>query len=193
MSDNRILPVDVSDSEFVDAIELASDGYYIYRTVSLVSTTSSTKEVVISTPTIVDRLNNVDEPLQIGDKVYIFNNAADGYYTVAAIIDPASTFSVVESIVDSVGGDAYFMHPAGALKVGVDNTNLRFTDKNTVQEVLEDLDGYINAVPPNGVGQVLFAIADNKFSVAMPVTSNQGWLINDQGILMVNQVYEDDP
>ena len=121
MSDNRILPVDVSDSEFVDAIELASDGYYIYRTVSLVSTTTSTKEVVISTPTIVDRLNNVDEPLQIGDKVYIFNNAADGYYTVAAIIDPASTFSVVESIVDSVGGDAYFMHPAGALKVGVDN------------------------------------------------------------------------
>lgn len=193
MSDNRILPVDLSDSEFVDAVELASDGYYVYRTVSLVSTTSSTKEVVISTPTIVDRLNNVDQPLQIGDRVYIFNNAAIGYYTVAAIVDPTSTFSVVESIVDSIGGDGYFIHPAGALKVGVDNTNLSFTNKNTVQEALEDLDGYLNAIPPNGVGQVLFAISPTKFSVAMPVTSNQGWLINDDGILLVNQVYEDDP
>lgn len=44
---------------------------------------------------------------------------------------------------------------------------------------------------PNGVGQVLFAIENNRFRVAMPVTSTQGWLVNEDGILLINEVYLD--
>lgn len=36
------------------------------------------------------------------------------------------------------------------------------------------------------VGQVLISIDGNTFERALPVTSNQGWLVNDQGILLVN-------
>jgi hypothetical protein len=44
---------------------------------------------------------------------------------------------------------------------------------------------------PNQIGEVLFAITPDKFDVALPVTSNQGWLVNDDGLLLVNQVYPD--
>jgi hypothetical protein len=190
-SSGSIKKEDVFDTDFVDAYELASDGYSVYRTSSLVSTTASTKQVVIVNSTIFDRLDQVDASLEVGDRVRVYGNAADGYYTVSNIINP-TTFSVIESILDSTGGYCDFIYPAGSTKVGIDNSKLRFTDSKTLQGALEDLDGYLST-PPNGVGQVLFAISPTKFSVAMPVTSNQGWLVNDQGILLVNQVYPDDP
>ena len=191
-SSNGIAKEDVKDTDFVDAEELASDGYFVYRTVSLVSTTSLSRTVTISVSNIFDRLDNVDAPLQVGDRIEIYGNAAAGFYTVESI-PTATSFVVIQSIADSTLGSADFIHPAGALKVGFDSTQVTFTDKSTVQEALEDLDGYIGLRSPNDVGQLLFAIAADKFSVAMPVTSNQGWLVNDQGILLVNQVYPDDP
>lgn len=45
-----------------------------------------------------------------------------------------------------------------------------------------------NIPTPTGVGQVLFAIEDNVFRPAMPVTSTEGWLVNNLGILIVNEV-----
>jgi hypothetical protein len=42
---------------------------------------------------------------------------------------------------------------------------------------------------PNGIGQILMAIDGTRFIPAMPVTSIQGWLVNDEGILIVNDIY----
>ena len=179
---NRIAKTDVVDTDFVDAEELAADGATTYRTVNLSSTTASTKNVVITGGTL-DVLDNVDEPLQVGDFIEISGNAAAGRYTCSAIIDSV-TFRVAETIVDSTGGTADFIHPAGASKVGIDNTTLPFTSANSVQGALEDLSQ--GELPqPVQVGNVLFAIGTAEFSVAQPVTTNQGWLVNEQGILIV--------
>jgi hypothetical protein len=179
---NRIARTDVVDTDFVDAEELIADGYTTYRTVTLASTTASTKRVVITGGTL-ERLDNVDEPLQVGDFVEIAGSAAAGRYTCDAIID-AVTFRVSETIVDSTGGTADFIHPAGATKVGIDNTTLAYTNATTVQGALEDL-AQGELPQPVQVGNVLFAVGTEQFSVAQPVTTNQGWLVNEQGILIV--------
>jgi len=187
---NRVSRTDVDDQEFVDAVELASDGYTnFYRTVDLVSTTNATSYVVISSPTEIDVLENIDEPLQVGDFVEVYGNVAVGRYTVAEIVS-SDTFRVSESIADSTGGQADFYHPAGATKVGFDPTNTRFTDATNVQQAIEDIDaaidGYEAALPDaTHVGQVLFSVDGVTFERALPVTSNQGWLVNDCGIHIV--------
>ena len=180
---NRVAKTDVVDSDFIDAEELISDGYTTtYRTVTLATTTAATKNCVITGGSL-ERLDNVDEPLQAGDFVEIAGNAAAGRYTCASIVDSV-TFKVLESIVDSTGGTADFIHPAGASKVVVDNTQLPYTNATTVQGALESLSaGELPA--PDQIGNVLFAIGTAEFSVAQPVTTNQGWLVNEQGILIV--------
>lgn len=59
--------------------------------------------------------------------------------------------------------------------------------KNLIQKMLyetgEDLP------TPTGVGQVLMSIDGNRYIPAMPVTSIHGWLVNDEGILIVNDIY----
>jgi len=142
---NEIAKEDVRDEDFVDAEELASDGYFVYRTVILVSTTSATRNVVISTPTALDRLDNIDDPLQVGDFVDITGTAAAGRFTVEAIVDPTDTFRVVESILDGYDGYADFVHPAGASKVGVDQFPLTFSSSTDLQNVLEDIDAALGA------------------------------------------------
>jgi hypothetical protein len=135
---------DIADLDIVDAAELASDGYSVYRTDALVSTTASTGYVVINSTTSLDILENKDEPVEAGDRVYISGNAADGYYTVDAIIS-SDTFSVVEPIVDSIGGSVAFMYPAGATKVGVNHLLLTQSTATTLQGVLQDLDAAVTA------------------------------------------------
>jgi hypothetical protein len=39
---------------------------------------------------------------------------------------------------------------------------------------------------PNSVGQVLMAVETDSFMVAQPVTNKNGWLVNNDGILLVN-------
>jgi hypothetical protein len=180
---NRIARTDVVDIDFVDAVELIADGYTTYRTVNLASTTASTRRVVITGGTL-DVLDNVDEPLQVGDFIEISGTAAAGRYTCSDVVDSV-TFEVAESILDSTGGTADFMHPAGASKVGIDNTNLSYTHAITVQGALEDL-SVGNMPVPTQIGNVLFAISASQFSVAQPITTNEGWLVNEQGILIVS-------
>lgn len=134
---------DISDLDIVDAVELASDGYSVYRTESLVSTTASNKQVVISSSGPIDVLENIDDPVEFGDRIFISGStAADGYYTVDSILDE-TTLTVLESIPNSTGGTATFMYSAGATKVGIDATTLSQTNKNTLQGVLEDLDAAV--------------------------------------------------
>ena len=190
MMSNKISRTDVVDEEFVDAIELASDGYTNpYRVVGLVSTTSSSRNVVIATPTVLDRLNNIDEPVQVGDTFEILSGAAAGVYTVEEIVDPADTFRVVGAIPNSVDGYGNLYHPAGATKVGVDPRNLTVSISSNLQQVLEDLDqavtdGY-GTPAATLVGQVLFSINGTTFQRALPITTIQGWLVNDAGYLLV--------
>lgn len=188
---NKISKTDVADNEFVDAIELASDGYTNpYRVIGLVSTTSGSREIVISTPTYLDRLDNVDEPIQVGDILEILSGAAAGFYTVEEIVDPVDTFKVLQSISNSFDGYGNLYHPAGATKVGVDPRNLTVSESNNLQQVLEDFDQAITdgygTPAATMVGQVLFSINGNNFQRALPITNNQGWLVNDLGFLIVS-------
>ncbi len=139
---NKIAKEDVTDEDFVDAVELISDGYSIYRTVTLTSTTTATRNVVINPADSLDILTDVDDALQIDDLVDISGNVAAGRYTVELIID-STTFRVVESILDSAGGAADFVHPAGATKIGVDGYELAHSSSSVLQDVLEDLDDAI--------------------------------------------------
>jgi hypothetical protein len=186
MNDNRISKEDLTDQDFVDAEELASDGYTVsYRSVTLVSTTSATRDVVISVTASYDGLSNVDSPLQVGDIVEIPTGVSSGRYLVESIVNPLDTFRVKEPIPDSTfSGTANFYHPAGATKIGVDTSNLSNSDGYNLQEVLEDLDAAAGKAP-DCIGQVLFSVDGETFEVVQPVTSNQGWLVNDQGILIV--------
>lgn len=142
-------PTDLVDVGIVDETELASigDGSPAYRSgVSVTSTTSSTKRVVISgyDPTGV-AVGSRETPAEVGDLIVLTGTTggADGTYTIADVVS-STEVDVVEAIVDSTGGTAAFHHPPGARKVGVDTTGLVNTSASDVQQAIEDLDGAIS-------------------------------------------------
>jgi hypothetical protein len=134
---------DLDDADFKDAVELASDGSTVYRSFTVVSTTSGTKMVVISG----DNLLYKDNPPETGDTFWLTGStAADGYYSFDAVVDETS-FTVIESISSSTGGTGSFIYKSGATYVGVSVgglTNLASSD-NTVQKALAKLDSTITA------------------------------------------------
>lgn len=160
---NKIRTEDVLDEDFVDARELASDGYDIYRSVNLVSTTLATKTVVIISSSPADDLVFSDFPLQVGDFVDIFNNAAAGRYTVNTVVDSTS-FTVVESIVDSIDGYANLIYPAGASKVGFDSTGVSFTNSDNLQDALVDIDAYLGTLINKRTVLVEFTLTDDVYN-----------------------------
>lgn len=131
---------DIVDAEIIDAVELASDGTTVFvNDATVVSTTSSTKTVVISGE---DLVYDKEEHLEVDDIVVITGTSGgsgDGTFTVSSIID-STTFTVNEAIGDSTGGSADFVYPPGSSKVGVDPANLFFSSGVDVQQVIEDLD-----------------------------------------------------
>ena len=135
---------DVRDLHFIDAEELASPATtVIFTGATVVSTTSSTKRVVLSG---IDIIYDTEYQLEADDIVVLSGTSGgsgDGTFTVAAVVD-ATTFDVNESIGDSTGGSCEARHPAGAAKVGADPTNLVFSSATDVQQVLEDLDYGLN-------------------------------------------------
>jgi hypothetical protein len=135
---------DLEDLDIVDAEELASDGsssFQIFSGVTTVSTTSSTKRVVLSGIDLLDR----DDPLEAEDIVILSGTSgADGTYTVDDVVDSV-TFDVNESIADSTGGTCEARHPPGAQKVGLDDTGLTNVTADNVQDAITDLDGAISA------------------------------------------------
>lgn len=126
---------DIVDVDFVDAPELAATGTVNFvSSVSVVSTTSSSKTVVVSGFYLLVDENRV-EP---GDKIILSGNAAAGTYTVATITDN-STLTVSETIADSTGGTAAFRRCPGAKKVGFNSTGLTITSANNVQDAIFEL------------------------------------------------------
>ena len=132
---------DIVDGDIVDAYELHADGSgaFNYKSgVTVVSTTASTKRVVISGYSLRDP----DDPTEADDILVITGSPAAGTYTIDEVIDD-TTCSVNEVIVDSTGGLADFRHPPGSSKVGLDKTGLEHVVHNTVQEAIQDLDAAI--------------------------------------------------
>lgn len=134
---------DVLDSDFFDVNELTSDGYFVYLTSSVVSTTSGTNVVVVTLPSDGEGLKtSYDHPVAPNDRVRLIGTSgglADGYYTVNSVINDTS-FITNQSVVSSTGGTIYFMHPSGASRIGIDSSNLANTDADNLQDVVQDLD-----------------------------------------------------
>ena len=134
---------DIYRSDIISPSELSSDGYFIYLpSISVISTTNSSKTVVISP--IPDgeglTLPSFDHPVKSGDITYINGSSgADGYYTIDIILSDTS-FTVIDTIVDSIGGTVDFMYPVGAGLVGFDSTGLTMTDATNVQGAIKDFD-----------------------------------------------------
>jgi len=130
---------DIVDAEIVDAVELASDGTTVFiNDATVVSTTSSTKTVVISGE---DLVYDKEEHLEVNDIVVITGTSGglgDGTFTIVSITD-STTFIVNEAIGDSTGGTADFIHPSGSLKIGFDPTTTQYITETDVQGVLEEI------------------------------------------------------
>lgn len=128
---------DLRDAAIVDAIELASPGTTVFITgATVVSTTASTKRIVLSG---VDLVHDLDERVEPKDLVTLTGTtAADGTYTIANVIDSV-TVDVEETIADSTGGTADVKHPPGAGKVGLDPTNVAGVTATEMQTAMEEL------------------------------------------------------
>lgn len=126
---------DIFDVDVVDAVELASSGSTVINTDTLVSTVSATKRVTVSSI----NLNDLETPIESGDVVVIAGNAAAGTYHVDQII-LNTIFTVIESILDSTGGTVSFKYLPGAMKVGLDKTNLTTTTSTILQNAFGSID-----------------------------------------------------
>lgn len=182
---NRIRKEDLADLDFTDGYELRSDGYgpnSIYLNTTLVSTTAGSKTVIINLPSDGEGIfYGFDHPAEADDIVWLFGTSgADGYYTINTVLDD-TTFIVNENILSSTDGYIQFRYPSGASKVGVNSTNLSYSNHNDAQKVFEDLDGYVMPKPTE-VGQLLYAVESSNlnFIPAKPI-------INDDGLIIVNE------
>jgi hypothetical protein len=142
--DNLIRKEDILDSDFHDAYELGSDGYSVYfYAANVISTTAITKTVVVSGINHSVRDNNV----QAEDRVYLYGTSgADGYYTIASIINDTS-FTVAGEIPNSSGGYCNYIYRSGSLNIGFDPTNTNNITAHNVQEAIEQLDQVVTANP----------------------------------------------
>jgi hypothetical protein len=133
---------DLVDLDIVDAVELASDGYYVYLTGTLVSTTTGSNLVTINLPFDGEGLiTGRDHPLAPGDRIRLTGTSgglADGYYLVNLPISDTS-FSVTTSIATSTGGNIYFMFREGARQVGFDPTGLLTITAHNVQDAIREV------------------------------------------------------
>jgi hypothetical protein len=140
---------DISDIDFLDSYELGSDGYYTYLSVSINSTNNIGSILTLNNSIVYSNtsIELSDNPVQFGDRIYIQGStSADGYYTINGNIDPFNLI-LLEPINSSTGGIAYFMYPAGALKIGFDKTKTTYINHSNVQQALEDLDFTISNIP----------------------------------------------
>lgn len=134
---------DLDDLDIVDSFELGSDGYQVYLTTTLVSTTSVGNIITINLPSDGEGLiTGRDHLAQAGDRVFLTGTSgglADGYFIINSVLTE-TTFSVTNSISNSTGGNIFFMYIAGAFNVGFDKSNSINVTHSNVQQAIEDLD-----------------------------------------------------
>lgn len=139
---NRIRRNDLDNLEIVDAIELASDGYYVYLTTTLSSTNSTGNVITINLASDGQGIENTyDHPAKSGDRVRLTGTSgalADGYYTINSVLSNI-TFSVLENIANSTGGSASFIYAEGAKQIGFSPINVQVTNATNVQDAIVDI------------------------------------------------------
>jgi hypothetical protein len=142
---NGIRKEDLVDLDIVDSVELASDGYVVYLTSTVFSTTNAGSLITINYPSDGEGLiTGRDHLAQAGDRIRLVGTSgglADGYFIINSIISETS-FSVVGAIASSTGGAIFFMFQAGAKSVGFDLQNYTpiHVEHTNVQEAIQDLD-----------------------------------------------------
>jgi len=172
---------DLEDTGVISQDELIADGLTPYISgVTITSTTSSTKEVVV----VGLDLFRDDEKLEAGDKVVITGTSGglgDGTFTVNSIL-AIDTFDVVEVIGDSTGGSFNSFYKSGASSIGVDPTNLTFSTNTILQEVLEDIEP-LPIVSSGG----FFLISQNTgiFTPVHPVIGSAGMMYTGDGCMYI--------
>lgn len=149
----------LNDEELVGTEELLSDGTdTIFTGATVVSTTSSTKVVVLSG---VDLFR---EPAQLEEyDVATLSGTSpdeDGDYTVDEVLTITS-FSVKEAIGDSTGGTCTAKFPSGARKVGFDPTGLVTVTETNVQDAIEELDAASGA--HRSLDQLVHSVVENSY------------------------------
>ena len=177
---------DITDSGFTSESELSATGSIGFTTESIVDVASGTISVTSGAT-----LTGYDDPIQIGDIVVISGNAAAGTYTVDTI-PTLETFTVVEAIVDAVGGSAEFRHPAGGTRVGLDISGLTRITTANVQGALSDIDGaqpnvHAASHAENAADEInaedLGAVDAGFPNRVMVTTGTGGWVISDEEFL----------
>ena len=138
---------DFHDLDFLSREELSSDGYSVYASGSIVHIASSfvSGNKIVTTDFF---LRSIDDPVQIGDRVCIYNaEDADGYYTVKEILNDYS-FSVEEDVEEVSFGEMHFMHPAGAKSIGFDPAGMTSITARNLQDAIKEI-----AVNSSGISQ----------------------------------------
>jgi hypothetical protein len=136
---------DIIDGDFIDAVELKSDGTVTYLTVTVVSTTSGTQTVVVNIASDGEGiLFGRDHEVVPGDIVVLSGTsggAGDGTYTVATV--PTNTsLTVTGAIGTSTGGNATFYYTSGSTNVGFGQTKQNITSSNILQQALTDISNH---------------------------------------------------
>lgn len=126
------------DEKHISDNELASSGDILIVSgvfpINLNSTAQSTRNVYSNESWWITW------DVQIDDIVEILGCPASGIYHVEEVADQQNLI-VKEPIVNSTGGTVNIYHPGGATLIGVDGTNLSVIEGDTLQEILEDIDG----------------------------------------------------
>ena len=152
------------DEKYISNDELGSIGVTEIMSgifpLSLNSTAQSTRNVY------ANGARWVTWELEPGDIVTIVDNTASGHYTVEEVSDQQN-FIVEEPILDSTGGTVSIYHPVGATRVGVDSSEMDWSDSDNLQEVLEDLiiatSSGINEYEHRTLDQLVHDIAEDSF------------------------------
>lgn len=63
---------------------------------------------------------------------------------------------------------------------------MAFRNGKKTCDLCDDGSGGGDLPPATAVGQVLFSVDGSTFTVQQPLTSQQGWLVNNDGILLVS-------
>lgn len=166
----KLQPNDLSDVNFVDALELQSSGSGdIYSgSIAILHTQAVGNKVIVSG---WDIINDGDQDLQVGDIFVLsgsFSGSADGTYHVLSIINTA-TFSTSETLINSTGGLGTFKYQAGAANVGINSSSMAgYVTSSNVQQALQGLYNAHAAVIPFGAsfpsGSIVFISASGTFA-----------------------------
>lgn len=184
-----ISKADLVDADVYDAFELNTDGTVVYLVLTVTSTTSGTKTVVVGTASDGEGIKTgKDHPVEVGDFVDITGTSGglgNGTFTVASLIDD-NTFTVVETIGTSTGGSANFRYPPGASVIGIDPTKQNISQANELQQLVTDISNHdLLDNEPVGTG-VTYSVTRSGSQVTQEKWVNTG---NSRVIRQIDYTY----